>query len=251
MKTEEPEEPEATPSLEPVDESNPVQPPPLPEIDPSYAGVIDGLLKRPALLLDAVQSGRVTAILGRILVLTACCLGVFGLILGWVSGGAQFWLAPVKILAGVALSGLITLPSLYIFSCLNGHEISLKAVAGVLASCLALVGLLLVGLAPVLWVFVQSSESLPFLGFLALAFWAVALAFGLTLIFRTKAVKTAGRSAFLKIWVMIFVLVTLQMSTSLRPIIGTAETILPKEKRFFLVHWVDEISKTPDKSGWK
>lgn len=245
------EEPEATLSREPSEESDLVQPPPLPVIESTFAGVIDGLLKRPALLLDTVQSEQAASMLGKMLVLTACCLGAFGLILGWVSGGAQFWLAPVKILAGVALSGLITLPSLYIFSCLNGHEISLKAVAGVLASCLALVGLLLVGLAPVLWVFVQSSESLPFLGLLALTFWAVALAFGLTLIFRTKAVKTAGRSAFLKIWVMIFVLVTLQMSTSLRPLIGTAETILPQEKRFFLVHWADEISNSPDKSGWK
>ena len=34
-------------------------------------------------------------------------------------------------------------------------------------------------------------------------------------------------------------LVTLQMTAALRPIIDTAPTFLPKEKKFFLMHWVD------------
>lgn len=245
------EEPDPTANCHPEEESPVVQPPPVPVIEPTFSGVIDGLLKRPVLLLAKVQSSNSAAMLKRMLVLAALCMGAFGLILGWVSGGHQFWLAPFKIVAGIALCGLITLPSLYIFSCLNGHEISLKAVAGILVSSLALTGLLLMGLAPVLWVFVQSSESLPFLGFLGIAFWSIALAFGLSLVFRTSAAKEAGRSPFLAIWVVIFVLVTLQMSTSLRPLIGTADTILPKEKKFFLTHWFDEFSRASGKTRWK
>jgi hypothetical protein len=39
--------------------------------------------------------------------------------------------------------------------------------------------------------------------------------------------------------VVIFLLVAMQMTTALRPIIGTSENFLPKEKKFFLVHWGD------------
>jgi hypothetical protein len=43
------------------------------------------------------------------------------------------------------------------------------------------------------------------------------------------------------------VTVTLQMSTSLRPIIGPAEeTLLPQEKRFFLGHWVEVMGARAD-----
>jgi hypothetical protein len=41
------------------------------------------------------------------------------------------------------------------------------------------------------------------------------------------------------VWSIIFVLVALQMTTALRPILGTSETLLPTEKKFFLRHWVD------------
>jgi hypothetical protein len=33
----------------------------------------------------------------------------------------------------------------------------------------------------------------------------------------------------------------LQMTTALRPIVGTADTYLPKEKKFFVTHWIDSL----------
>ena len=89
------------------------------------------------------------------------------------------------------LRGLITLPSLYIFSCLNGLDVSLHSVAAVLGASLALVSLLLIGLAPVLWIFTQSTDSLVFLGMLSLLFWGGSLAFGLSLIFKGVSAAAA------------------------------------------------------------
>jgi hypothetical protein len=40
-------------------------------------------------------------------------------------------------------------------------------------------------------------------------------------------------------------LVALQMSTALRPLLGRADTFLPTEKQFFLTHWGD-CMKLPD-----
>ncbi len=205
---------------------------------PSIAKIIDCLLKSPDTILAELEKGNLKTVGARLAVTAILCLAIFGLILGLFSGGDQMWSAPVKVVAGLILSGLITLPSLYIFSCLNGLEVSLKSVAGLLLSCLTLTGLLLLGFAPVSWIFSQSTHSDGFMGFLTLAFWLIALGFGLTLMFRTAKAKGAAKMNHLKIWAFIFVLVTLQMSTSLRPIIGESEdTFLPTEKKFFLQHW--------------
>jgi hypothetical protein len=49
-------------------------------------------------------------------------------------------------------------------------------------------------------------------------------------------------NAGLKIWMLIFTLVVIQMTTALRPIIGTADTFLPQEKKFFLAHWFEQMT---------
>jgi hypothetical protein len=54
---------------------------------------------------------------------------------------------------------------------------------------------------------------------------------------------SASSGAGLKVWVIVFLLVALQMSTALRPIVGTSETFLPAEKKFFVSHWFECLDK--------
>jgi len=42
-------------------------------------------------------------------------------------------------------------------------------------------------------------------------------------------------------------LVVLQMTTALRPIVGRADTFIPEEKKFFLTHWFQCL----EKSDWE
>jgi hypothetical protein len=44
--------------------------------------------------------------------------------------------------------------------------------------------------------------------------------------------------------VIIFLLVAVQMTTALRPILGKSDTFLPREKKFFLAHWGDCMKAT-------
>ena len=170
------------------------------------------------------------------------CLAVFGAIVGSFSGGMQTWAASLKVVLGVVASGLITLPSLDIFGCLNGLDLSLRNAAGLMLTSMALMGLLLIGFAPVAWIFSQSTDSLGFMGFLALVFWLISLTFGLNLIFRSATAMGITNKVHLRMWAIIFVVVTLQMSTKLRPIIGPqTETFLQEEKKFFLVHWKENL----------
>ena len=49
----------------------------------------------------------------------------------------------------------------------------------------------------------------------------------------------AGSGNGLKFWIAIFLLVMKQMTTALRPLVGTVGTLLPVEKKFFVARWVE------------
>jgi hypothetical protein len=98
-------------------------------------------------------AGLLTSNTSGLLVVAAFCCVIYGLIVGSFSGGQQIWAAPLKIATGMLVSGLICLPSLYIFSCLSGSPVRLVQAFGVLAGLPALSAILLIGFAPVAWVF--------------------------------------------------------------------------------------------------
>jgi hypothetical protein len=203
--------------------------------------VTEALLRHPGRLVHAGQQPGNT-LLRKLSMVTGGSLLIFGLILGTYSGGQQLWAVPLKLLFGTAVASAICFPSLYIFSALDGLQVRLSHLATLLLTTLALTSLLLLGFAPVVWVFCVSTDSLPFIGALVLAFWLIGLYFGRRLLTSAARAIGAPSSTFIRVWLVIFTIVTLQMSTSLRPLIGTAETLLPKEKQFFLEHWVNQIS---------
>ena len=213
----------------------------------NFASVIENLLRAPGRILHEAGGGasRVPLLL---LVISVFCLGVFGFLLGTFSGGIQYWAAPAKIVLGVLAATLICLPSLYIFSALGGVDARLAHIVALAIAAIALTALLLLGFAPVLWVFSQSTESLSFMGTLALAFWMISLIFGMRMLHAAATAMRARSPGYLTIWIMIFVVVTLQMSTAMRPIIGTAGTFLPQEKKFFITHWIDELDASAKKA---
>jgi heme/copper-type cytochrome/quinol oxidase subunit 1 len=55
----------------------------------------------------------------------------------------------------------------------------------------------------------------------------------------------------LTIWSIVFLLVTLQMTTTLRPILGRSEVFLSQEKKFFLQHWGESSGKSLPKQPSK
>jgi hypothetical protein len=222
---------------------------------PALMSTVEALLKKPGRVLHAITEGKASRVLGYLMVATLGCLLVFGLVVGSFSFGDQLWAAPVKIAGGAILSGLICLPSLYIFSCLTGLDVRAKDVAIVLAAMLCLMGLLLIGFAPVVWIFSQSTHSEAFMGFLTLGFWGVAVGFGVGWLRGAwKNLGGEGRGGHLTVWVLIFVLVSLQMSTTLRPIIGSSDTFLTGEKKFFVTHWLESLvgeSMEKRARGWE
>lgn len=209
---------------------------------PGPFAAVESILRHPRRILFRLRQPGSGNLIVALLLIAVVCSVVYGVVVGAFSGHTQYWAAPVKIACGLVFSALICLPSLYIFSCLSGSQARLVEVVGLIAGLLALMTVLLIGFAPVAWVFSQSTDSLPAMGALHLAFWTIATYFGLRFLCAGFA-QLSGRSGGLGVWIIIFLLVMVQMTTTLRPIVGTADTLLPTEKKFFLKHWLEQLEK--------
>lgn len=195
---------------------------------PNVIAAIEALLRQPG-------AGKIIA---GMLFVAILCSAIYGVIIGSFSGGDQWWAAPVKVTCGLLISALICLPSLYIFTSLSGAQARLAEIFGLVVGLLMLMNILLIGFAPVAWLFSESTSHVAWMGFLHLLFWGISTAFGLRFLQAGFAQAKARSNSGLNTWAIIFVLVVLQMTTALRPIVGpTQETFLPKEKVFFLTHW--------------
>ena len=211
-------------------------------------GAVEAVLRQPRRVLYQLKQPGAGGLIASLLLVALFCSVVYGVVAGTFSGGQQLWAAPVKISAGLFVSALICLPSLYIFSCLGGSQARLAEVFGLVAGLLALMTVLLIGFAPVAWVFSQSTRSVAAMGGLHLAFWFVATIFGVRFLNAGFRHFSSKSDAGLKVWVVIFLLVALQMTTALRPIIGKSDHFLPSatDKEFFVTHWMNCINSEQD-----
>jgi hypothetical protein len=205
------------------------------------AGAIESILRQPRRVMFQLRQPRAGKLIAAMLFIAVMCSLIYGVIVGSFSGGVQWWAAPVKIACGLLISAIICLPSLYIFACLSGSQARLVEIFGMVAGLLMLMTILLIGFAPVAWLFSESTSSLKWMGFLHILFWLIAVIFGVRFLSSAFAHSNARSSAGLVTWIIIFILVMLQMSTALRPIVGTADTLLPTQKKFFVSHWFDSI----------
>jgi hypothetical protein len=209
---------------------------------PNAIAAIDAMLRHPRRVMFQLRQSDARRLIVFMILVSVVCSFIYGAMAGTFSGGSQLWIAPVKIVMGLILSALICLPSLYIFTCLSGSQARLVEVSGLLSGLLMLMTVLLIGFAPVAWIFSQSTDSLVWMGALHLAFWFIAMVFGLRFLEAGFSHSQARSRAGFNTWVVIFLLVAVQMTTALRPILGTSETFLPHEKKFFLAHWGDCMS---------
>ncbi len=201
--------------------------------------LIEAILRRPQSVAHQIRHGNPGSLIGRLIAVAIVFAAIYGLIVGSFSGGVQWWASPAKVAGGLMITAVICLPSLYIFACLCGSTARLHEVAGTLGGLLALLTLLLIGFSPVAWLFSQSTESVAMMGFLHLLFWAVAAGFGIRFLRSTFRQFGLRSESGLNTWVIIFLLVSLQMTSALRPILGTSPRLLPQEKKFFAAHWMD------------
>jgi len=205
--------------------------------DLTVMNAVEFVLRNPRQMIARIAGPRGTWTSFVLAFIAGVSAVVYGLVVGSFSGGSQWWAAPAKIVGGMALSGLICLPSLYIFACLGGSRAKPSQVFGVLLAMLAIANLLLIGFAPVAWIFSQSTDSATCVGFFHITFWVIALLFGCRFIATALRALGSHSTSLVGLWTLLFLFVTLQMTTTLRPIVGTSPQLLSEEKVFFLNYW--------------
>jgi hypothetical protein len=209
------------------------------EAIPNLVVAIEAILRQPRRVMLQLRQAGAGRLTGMMLFGAVICSLIYGAVVGSFSMGIQLWAAPLKIAAGLLITALICLPSLYIFACISGSRAGLREICGLVAGLLLLMTLLLVGFAPVAWLFAQSTEAVAWMGALHLVFWFIAATFGLRFLIQGFSHSQARSKAGLVTWIGIFVLVAVQMTTALRPLVGKADSFLPTTKKFFLAHWGD------------
>jgi hypothetical protein len=205
----------------------------------SGENIVTTLLKNPKEISDNIAARKDLLKSSAILLLVALAShAVFGLAVGLFGGMSVAIMDLVKVPL-IALGALfLCFPSLYVFACVSGSPLSIPQTIALGCSSLALLGLLLVGLAPVVWLFSVSTDSLPFVAMLALLIWLIALSFAARYVGKLKANPLFQRQAGIRLWFVIFTLVTLQMTTCMRPILTeSSRGWLTAEKKFFLSHF--------------
>jgi hypothetical protein len=200
----------------------------------------DALLRAPANV--ARELTERTSAFARLMLLVAACMAMTGLVMASFSGGYQYLAVPLKLAVGLLFGAGLCLPSLYIFACLTGSQHTFRGVAGALLMELGVQALILTAFAPVAWIFSQSTSSPQFMGFLYILMLLVSAGFGLALTGRVLA-ATGERVRGLRIWSLMFVVVTLQLATNLRPLVGEYEGARLSEKQFFLDHWLGSFQE--------
>ncbi|MBM4148476.1 MAG: hypothetical protein FJ224_05480 [Lentisphaerae bacterium] len=215
-------------------------PPPIPQGAASGSGnIVANLLKAQpsvgATIASGIGLGRHTA---AFLLAAILCHAVFGLALGAFGGMEVAAMGAVKAPLIAVFSLLLCLPSLYVFSSVTGAPISVPQALCFGSSCAAMLGLILVGLAPVVWLFSVSTNSAAFMTVLTLALWCVALSFAGRYAGRLKGTPLFQRQSGIKLWLLILTVVVFQMTTCLRPMLAKSQTGLwAGEKKFFLSHF--------------
>lgn len=217
-----------------------------PEDANKLSWLTENLLKDPLKVLTGFDRMSTVGFLVNILLINIVCLSAYGVIVGSFSGGIQWYMSPIKIIVGLILAILFCYPSFYIFICLAGIDVKPGKALLVLLSAVSVFSILIVGFAPIAWVFSQSTSTVFFIGFFHLLFWLVSTLFGMRVLLKAASSLKCKNMFYPLFWILIFLITSLQMITALRPMIGTADTILPKEKMFFMYQWGKLFSETID-----
>ncbi|MFZ4395876.1 MAG: hypothetical protein ACOYOU_09660 [Kiritimatiellia bacterium] len=219
------------------------QPPPLPErvVDSrpiqGWGAILDALLKQPDRLaagLTGADSGYLTR---HLTVMGLLGMAAYGVVVGLFPGKMQIAVVPVKLALGLLASAVICWPSLYILLCLSGGRQSARDLTGLLAASLTLLVVLMAGFAPVAWIFTQSTHSAMFMGGMHLVLWLIACLFALRRLEGWLTALNDRSMQALPVWCIIFMVVCLQMTTTLRPLMGDFAGWDLADRDFFLHAW--------------
>jgi hypothetical protein len=199
-------------------------------------GTLNRLLKQPTATVVGIGQGEITSPF-NFLAGALGCFAIYGLAAGFFQGDQQIVMAALKVPIIVFGTALLCLPSFYVFTSLAGSEFSISQTIRILAGFCAVLGLLMTGMISIAWLFSVSTKSILFVFWMHLIMWLAALVFARN--YLRDAFPTTPQRRALRLWVFLFVLVSFQMVTHLRPILwrDSGEGFFTAGKMSFVEHF--------------
>ncbi len=183
----------------------------------SLPAAFHDLLTHPLAILERASGTGVGPALA-LLAGSAVLWVLYGAAAGFFQGGTQILVAALKAPLIILLALLLCLPSLFVFSAMAGTRWTVRTFLAVLAGFAGTLAMVLLALLPVSWLFSASSRHLSTAMIFQFLLWLVALA--LSEKFLRKALAALGtRPSALALWMGLFLLVSLQVTTMLRPVL--------------------------------
>lgn len=199
------------------------------------------LLRDPGAYAEMVREsdrlGRVMVFLGAV---TLLGIALFGLSLGFFVDWKVACVDALKLTGALAFAFLLCTPALYVFSAICGSTLNPLRLVSVGLICTATLSSVLAGLAPIVWLFAVSTESVAFVTHFAVALGGIAVALAVRPIARAAARGVIGNPFGIVLWLFFVVIVTFQGVTLVRPMLEPLGAERPPAgKTFFIKHLVD------------
>ncbi|HVX13876.1 MAG TPA: hypothetical protein VHC22_22020 [Pirellulales bacterium] len=173
---------------------------------------------------------------------------LYGVATGVFAGGHAFWMAALKVPLIAIASLALCAPSLYVLLGLSGSPIGLRQVAAILSGSACLTSMLLVGFAPVAWLFGVSTTNVQFMILLHIGVCGIGVAYGLRLL-GTVVPRGFSGNKVLVVWSAVFLLVSAQMLTYFRPLLAdSAGRFRDDRKQFFFEHFLDSMKYSGERA---
>jgi hypothetical protein len=164
-----------------------------------------------------------------LLVCSSIFLAIYGAIIGSSSSWMQIIASAVKLPALYLVTSIICLPTLYLFNVFLGSACNLKQYLALLLASTSIIGVTLLGLAPIALFFRVSIDDSDFFKLMNVAVFAITGVMGINFFYKGLLFidqhdgKSNDRTYILRGWLFLYGFVGSQMGWILRPFFGDTD----------------------------
>ncbi|MDB9493243.1 actin-binding WH2 domain-containing protein [Spirulina major CS-329] len=180
-----------------------------------------------------------------LLICSSCFFALYGMILGSFSGGLQILVSAVKLPALYLLTLAICLPALFFFEVVAGSKRTFLQYLVLLLASMGVIGVMLLGFAPVTLFFRLSLNDYAFFQLLNIVILGVGSVIGVQVFYRgmlaiadSDGQELKRRRTAMKLWLFLYAFVGSQLGWTLRPFFGNPgqpfQLFRSLESNFFL-----------------
>jgi hypothetical protein len=209
--------------------------------------LVPRLLRDPAAYFEGVRrSKNLSSSINWLLVSSVVCLSIYGFVMGLAHSPWQALSSAVKMPILVIGAGLLCLPALYFSALMLGTPLRLAQITAVVLAGGSVMAVSLLGLTPVILIFVLTSRSYGFFQLLIVASVALSGCAGFFYLWRGVLwvnlfggrLRASVQHMLMGIWLALYAFVGSQMAWRLSPFVGDPDEpfvlLQPSHSNFYV-----------------